>query len=382
VLGLGFGESGTLELLHEPADGTAARRTRLATDREGLATLDLAPGSVRVVAWGRHATAAPARAELALDATTRLELALEPALPLLGCVRDAGTGAPVAGASVRLWTFAETDVAVTGPDGTFRHPRFPRRAPMQQIAANASGYGTSVRCLGLDEDGSWKLAARHAGETGTRGTGTPWIELELVPERRLAGRVLGPNGAPQAGVRVVAEGFQRVLTSVASRDAAETVTRADGSFELAGLRSDLGHALLLEAPGFAFEPRELAPAAGSCLLGDLVLQPARSLAGAVIDAAGHPVAEIEVVLRFDGPLPTNTSALDAGARVASRERRAVTSPEGAFAFEGLHAAGVWLGVEREDGARSEVVLEPLPDGTYDAPCLVLGPAPAVAQHTR
>ncbi|HEX6885801.1 MAG TPA: carboxypeptidase-like regulatory domain-containing protein [Planctomycetota bacterium] len=376
---LGAAAPASIELLHEPADGGPARRSLHASDAGGRLALALAPGSARAVAWSDAATAPPGLAELSAGATTVLELALAPALPVLGRVLDAESGAPVAGARVAFWTFAEADEVVSGPDGTFRHPRFPAAAPAQQIAARAQGFGTTVRVLRLAPDGAWKLAARHAGEASLRGRGTPWIELELVREQRLRGRVVDAGGAPLAGVRVAVEGFQRAMTAVASPDAATTTSAADGGFELGGLRSDLGHALTLAAPGLAGEPLELPPATGLVELGTLVLRPATFLTGVVLDADGLPRAGAEVVLRPMRPLPTPAGPLDAGARAQSRERRATTCVAGTFLFEDLLPAPAWLVVETEAGERAETTLVPGPDGIYDTPCLALGPA-ALAQR--
>lgn len=373
VFGPGAAQA-SLELLHEPADGGPARRSRHASDAQGRLVLALAPGSARVVAWSEAATAPPALAELAAGATTELELTLAPALPVLGRVLDAASGAPVAGARVTFWTFAEADEVLTGADGTFRHPRFPSAAPAQQIAARAEGYGTSVRVLRVAADGAWKLAARHAGEASLRGRGTPWVELELVPEQRLRGRLVDAGGAPVAGARVTVEGFQRAMSAVASPDAAATTSAADGSFELGGLRSDLGHALTLAAAGLAGEPLELGPGAGLVELGTLVLRPATFLTGVALDADGLPLAGVEVLLRPTGPPPAPASALDAGARAQSRERRTTTCAAGTFLFEDLLPAPAWLVIETDEGARAETTLVPGPDGRFETPCLTLEPA--------
>src|SRR5262249_50443022 len=159
-------------------------------------------------------------------APAELELALEPALPVAGRVIDARTGAPIAGASVSFWTFAEGDAVVSGADGGFVHPRFPARAPSQQVAARASGYGLTVRYLRMQADGGWKLSAANAGDASSSGVGRPWIELALVPELRVTGRVSDEHGTALAGACVVAEGFFHSSPSVASRDAASTVTGA------------------------------------------------------------------------------------------------------------------------------------------------------------
>jgi hypothetical protein len=368
----------TFEIVHEPL-GLPARRLTRAGDDDGRCRLELAPGRVRVVAWADAATALPVEAELAPGVVTALELDLEPSLPVLGRVIDARTGAPIAGAEVSLWTFAELDRVVSGPDGTFHHARFPAHAPAQQLAACAPGYGRSVRYLRIAADGAWKLAARHAGEESLRGSGTPWIELELVPELVLHGHVVDEHGAPLVGVHITAEGFQRVMTTVASRDAAETRSASDGSFELRGLRSDIGHALTLLAPGLAAAPLELAPTGGVLDLGALVLEPAGSLTGIVLDSAGLPVAAAEVVLRLEGPEPLRTGPLDAGARLAARERRLRAGEDGRFLFEGLWPVPAWLRVEHA-GAEAEALLVPAPAGGFAEAILTLVEPATLAQR--
>jgi hypothetical protein len=64
--------------------------------------------------------------------------------------------------------------------------------------ARAAGHGVAVRYLRVGADGSWKLSAA-AGEASVKGTGTPWLELTLVPELRVRGRVVDAEGSPIAG---------------------------------------------------------------------------------------------------------------------------------------------------------------------------------------
>jgi protocatechuate 3,4-dioxygenase beta subunit len=364
-----------VELVHEPAEG-AARVLLERCDEAGLLRLALAPGRARAVAWSEDANALPASAELAPGRPAALELALEPAFPVAGRVTDARTGAPVAGAEVAFWTFAERDTVVTGPDGTFRHPRFPARAPAQQVSARASGYGRCVRYLRVKEDGSWKLRAATEGEASTSGAGTPWVELALVPELRVTGRVLDELGLPITGARVSAEGYFHALPSVASRDGAETTSDAEGRFELGGLRSDVGHSLLAEAPGRAAALLELASVPGTTDAGDLRLARETVLAGVVIDADGMPLGNVEVVLRVEREeLPGAPSgALDVPARVQGRELRARTDAAGTFLFEHLEPRAVRVSVEGGAGARVEETLAPRADGSFESPCLVLPPA--------
>lgn len=375
----------SVELLHEPAQGPARAPAVHTADAAGLVRVELAPGTVRATAWSEASCALPTSGALLLGVPTRLELVLEPAFPVTGRVIDARTGAPLCGAEVALWTFAERDTVVSGTDGSFRHPRFPARAPAQQIAARAPGYGVAVRYLRIDAEGGWKISARSADEESIRGTGTPWVELALVPELVVRGRVLDEHGQPLAEARVSAEGYFHALAAVATRDRAETESAADGRFELGGLRSDIGHSLLVEAAGRA--PALLELAAGPTLLdaGELVLARETVLAGVVIDAQGQPLAGVEVVLRATSAAapPFVPGGLDVPARIEGRERRVTTAPEGTFVFEGLAAHPVTLTVESASGARAELELEPRPDGSFESPCLTLWPRPvSVAERSR
>src|SRR5262245_16933016 len=374
-----------IELVHEArsTDGSAMPETTPAlhaSDEHGELRLELAPGTVRAVAWSNDACALPASATLDTLVPAQLELELEPSYPVAGRVLDSVTGAPIAGATVALWTYAERDTVTTGADGTFRHPRFPARAPSQQIAARAAGYGAAARYLRIAEDGSWKLPARSAGEESVKGTGTPWVELALVPELVVRGSVADEQGQPLTDARISAEGVYHVLTSVAARDLATAASDGAGRFELAGLRSDIGHSLLIEAAGFAHELVELTGDARELDLGVLVLSRETVLAGAAIDADGLPLAGVEVVLRTEpAPLPAlRPGTLDVPARVQGRELRVTTSAEGAFLFEHLAPRPVTLTIEHADGARAELELTPRPDGSFESPCLTLGPV-SVAQ---
>jgi protocatechuate 3,4-dioxygenase beta subunit len=345
------------------------------TDAHGSLRLDLPPGQARAVAWRDAAAALPAHASIRADRSAEVVLALAPAWALGGRVVDATTGRPVAGARVAVWTFAESDVVQTAADGTFLHPRFPRSAPAQQVQVQAPGYGSTVRYLRLRDDGTWKLSAATSAETSQQGSGTPWLELELIPARTVSGQVLGPDGAPLANARVSAEGFFHVMASVASRDAAEGASDAAGRFSLEGLRSDIGHALVVEAPGHARRSFELpADQPLEVDLGPLTLDPETALAGAVVDLDGQPLPDVVVVLEpVAAEPPHSAGALDVAFRLESRQRRTRTDPGGGFLFEGLAARPVRLALETSDGTRDLGEFVPRADGSFAAPTLVLEP---------
>jgi len=142
---------------------------------------------------------------------------------------------------------------------------------------------------------------------------------------------------------------------------------------LAGLRSDLGHALAIEAAGYASRALEIEAAAdGARELGDLALEPESALAGVVIDGDGVPLADVEVVLEVMEREPVDPGdALDAGARVQSRERRTRTDEGGNFVFAGLGRESVRVRALGPSGTTVEELVPPRADGSFAPPCLVL-----------
>lgn len=334
--------SPTLEVLH--------------TDARGEVALMLDPCSLRAVAWRADAIGGPVGAELASGRTTELVITLEPALAVEGRVVSACDGAPIPGARVSFWTFSELDCATTDAAGLFVHPRFPRSAYAEQVRVEAPGFGASVRFLAVDEHAGWELAAPVASEASQLGTGIPSLEIELVPELVVEGSVVGPGGEPIAGALVTAEGYVRLLPEVASRDAAEARSDERGRFRLAGLRSDVSHALSVRAVGFASHHGEMSAALGEdrVELGALALELGRVVAGVVLDAEGFPVAdaalELELRPRVHGESSDQDArALDAGARVLGTSLTARTDMDGVFVLDGVPAGEfeLWVARDRE-----------------------------------
>jgi protocatechuate 3,4-dioxygenase beta subunit len=321
------------------------------------------------VAW-RDDRAGELRLRVRAGEELRVDLALEEMAPVEGRVFDAATGEPLAGARVRFWTFAELDVATSGPDGTFRHPRFPAGNSAHQLRVECDGYGANVRYLTIDERGGWNLFSPTLEGADVGGTGTPWLEIALVPTQRIRGRVLDPTHTPVEGALISAEGFYFVLPEVASPDSASTTSDARGSFVLEGLRSDIGHSVVVSAPALAAQivevPGDLQP---EWELGTLVLQGEHLLAGTVLDPERHPVEDIAVQLLSLRNWETRRDGLDTGARMLGRVLEARTDPSGTFVFEGLVAGDYRLSVLRDDGV---LVSEELSvSDTHETPALLL-----------
>lgn len=347
----------SLELRLDTADGEE-RVERVRCDQRGRHVLELPAGELGLVAWSEGASAGPHRTWLAPHAEQTLELVLAPAHSVRGVVLDATSGLPIEGARVSFWTFAETDRVLTGPDGSFVHPRFPAGDAAHQLRVEAAGYGPSVRYLEFPAPGRWSLPPAHETGLGQSGTGEPALRLALVPELTIGGRLVDARGAAVAGASVSAEGYFRVLPGVASRDGAATTTDADGAFLLAGLRSDVGHALSFAKPGFATTALELpADGARAAWVGSVTLGFADALCGVVLDGAGQPVADIEVELRgVRESAAESFGALDVPARVETERLAVRTDPQGLFRFEGLRRDEYVLAVRRDLGTLVERAL--------------------------
>ena len=323
------------------------------TDPYGRVRLPSPAGDLRVVAWTEHATSPRRGSSISEGETVQIELELTPARAFAGIVVDAISGEPVPDAEVRVWTHNETDLIRTGPDGTFEHPRFPTLGKAQQIQVRAEGYGATVRYLKIESSGSWSMLPALKGQATVRGEEDPWIELALVPERRLRGRVLGAHGRPIAGASISVEGFFRVLPAVASRDVASVPTDTEGRFEIQGLRSDISHTLTIAAHDHAEHTLMLEAQTGvEHDVGDVFLDGQSSLLGVVHDAAGQAVED--ALVRLIPFLPegergdTPSSVIDVPSPFPEGERTVRTDRFGRFAFEGLARGSYRASVERDD----------------------------------
>jgi len=330
------------------------------TDPTGQITAHLDPGPLGIVAWNRAGVGGPRGIDVERGRNGTVEIILRPAREVTGRIVDATNGNAVPDATIRFWTFSELDTVRSARDGTFTHPRFPADSLAQQIRVEADGYGATVRYLSIDLDGAWEFPAPTAGGmTLSRTGGAPWIEIDLYPELRLHGRVLDPHGRPIEGAAVCAEGYYHILPSVASCDGAETTTSDRGEFTIGALRLDIGHSLLISAPGFAERLVELPPSETSdCALDDILLEPELLVAGVVVDGQGFPVEDIAVALEPIGadertenevlPSRSREDSLDANVRVQGSFLQARTTPDGTFLFENLDDREYALLVSRDE----------------------------------
>jgi len=218
------------------------RTLRARTQAEGRFVLavpaDAEQVQVRVAAAG-HAVALRTlrRADFK---TGPHEFVLQPLPPLAGIVVDA-QGRPVADAAVGLF-LPETHppppserralaAACVAPDGSFRLAWDPGLAQEMQIVAWSPQYAPSMP-LTLDPSAGATDPAHFP------------LRLELAPGVRLAGRVVGPDGVPADGARVVlrrlqaGRGWMRIGFDTPTRGGpvhARATTDARGEFGFTGL---------------------------------------------------------------------------------------------------------------------------------------------------
>jgi protocatechuate 3,4-dioxygenase beta subunit len=264
-----------------------------------------------------------------------LEIALAPSRCMHGVVRDGVSGLPIAGAEICVWTHARSDSVQSAGDGTFVHPRLPASGPRQQVRASAPGYApyvALVECDAFDGTRTWSGPDADARVHGRDADAR--VEFALWPEARIHGRVLGPGGEPITGARVRAQGYALLISGAATPDSAETCTRADGSYQLAGLRPDIAHAVFVEAAPFAAQLFELASGAEHAL--DVRMDLGAALSGQILDPAGLPAEGLHVELRrLDAPKAAAGGPASAPPRSLGRRDSRTADFAGYFEFEGL-----------------------------------------------
>ncbi|MCA8959828.1 MAG: carboxypeptidase regulatory-like domain-containing protein [Planctomycetes bacterium] len=209
---------------------------------------------------------------------------LHTAVPVAGVITDE-EGSPLAGAVVFLQQqigglespVAGTSSCRTGSSGEFR---FTGAEPGQRYTLRASKPGfLESACPVFD--------VTFPGVTDVR--------LSLERPLALRGIVVDPSGSPIAGASVGIR--DSLLADSVERLRRRSETRADGRFEIPGLRPGRVQ-LLVDAPGYRYRD-DLVSMLDRSRPSDpvrCVLEPSVQLRGRVIDLAGAPLADVAVTI--------------------------------------------------------------------------------------
>ncbi len=247
-----------------------------------------------------------------------------------GHVLDAQTRAPIEGAVLgTIWVLQHT--VRSDASGAFTLPL--DGGSDGQIYVRAAGYGF--------QNFPQAAEAEHKGADD--------LELLLQPARKASGRVVDEQARPIAGAYVAACGTD--FGAVQRHDWVGATTDAQGRYVIADLRPDLAHSLFVRAQGFGscvyeFPPRETTES--TITLDDVVLHPAGSISGLVVDENDKPLPDLRLSLRGTnadrGRWDTRGGAfLDS--YVAEREGR--SDDRGAFSFDELAAGEYEVELRRD-----------------------------------
>jgi hypothetical protein len=251
-------------------------------------------------------------------------------------VRDA-TGAAIGGATVRLAARNERGARTlerhTDERGSSSFPALPQSE--QELRVSKSGFATLKRVLSLAPGDA---ARPDHMDVVLRGA-----------DRSLEGRVVDQDGAPVAGLHVVARAQDAENLTTFNYD---SVSSRDGSFQMRGV-PDLAYELTVapdQADQFKLAQAVTAQPDG----GDIVLRLARRgsaaaadtrVTGCVRGAGGKPLAEVEVQL-------TSTSLGG-----PARGPRGVTDQKGAFSIAGVAPGSYRLTAGKVEYSTSSMTVE-------------------------
>lgn len=270
--------------LRDPAPRKMRHHAR--TDAAGTARFDaLAPGRVR--AFG--ASGSSADAVVSAGGSSEVVLEIHDEHRVQGRVVDP-QGAPVAGAGIWVRASGYEDgthrVATSAVDGSFA---LRGMAPHNSFGAVADGFQPSL-CFRTDE--------LPLGASGARE-----VTLELGPlGGRVAGRVVDHDGTPVADARVVVAvtgGFNEQLPSGISAvhpEGLNLATASDGTFEEPGDVKPGRWPVVVAKRGRPEWRGEVLVVSGQRAWVDVTLERGGRVRGRVLDLAGRPAADVEVML--------------------------------------------------------------------------------------
>lgn len=298
----------TVEVWGDPRQASAA--PRVLTDADGSYDLRGLPTSTFMLLVSAPGFAVGFSDRLEIPPGTQLErdFRLERGLVVRGRVIDRRSREPLPGAEVAhspLWKWSVR----TDDEGRFQLAGVEPNSPTEaMVHVRAEGWAAT--------EVSFQLAD---------------AEEELVVRMRRGPRVVGravdQDGSPIEGAFAHLFGTMHV----AGHQAIDTLSRwsgKDGSFEFAGVRTDMAHTLLVRAPGYG---AALVPVKRSLRdqdLGPIHLAPEARILGRVLDPGGAPLPGSEVTLR-------GASLADELMGTYLETWEIVCEADGVFLFEGI-----------------------------------------------
>ena len=386
-------------------------------NNDGEVEFELDPGAYQLTAWDESHLGA-SHVELWAGDSTTAEVEVNPTVEVVGRVIEAWTGLPVEGAVVNLYGVAAVCSARTDASGRFSFPWLP--APSSRyLRVRAEGYGGESASVSVRSDGTWRssvawgfvksgdapraprpnipgpssdesssfgqVSAPSAEQARREGRSVPVTipDVQLVPARKLTGRLLGPDGGPAVGALVRARGNYSMRPGIALPDVCESRADLKGRFVIGGLRSDIGHEVRFSFTDAATHATFVLPGFAERIdLGTLRFGPASKVVGRVVDARGLGVVDIPVRLDIPPMAPRSDTKDLRTWRDASRslsERLMVrTGVEGEFEFLGLLAGTILIAVEVPSGVLEEREIAIHQGDTRDIQFLLPASTPEVA----
>lgn len=304
--------------------------TETSTDPRGYFELrELFPGDVDLQVIPLH-HAMPRLLMLQADAgeTLRQDVEVDAGWVLAGQVRDRDTRLPIAGAEVSSWSFLGK---IARTDGQGRYRLGGNRTRPGTLAARAPGYGS--------------LEVPFGGPSET-------LDLELLPSRRVLGRVVDAQGEAVPKARITAAGGSLDGES-RWNEWKSAESDGEGRFELNDLRSDVGLGLFVRSSGHGVAVFPLPDVwEGSLDVGDLTLDVGILLDGRILDSEGIGISGAAVEL-----LGPEVLVLPGNYRDSARHRSARTDIAGRFRVLDL-APGTWtVTAQLSSGGGSRVAFD-------------------------
>ena len=213
------------------APGTLGRTIEVMTDVEGHYVADSLVQGIWYLELNPQALSRPGLTVVTLEESEQrtLDFALPRGRTARGRVVDATTGRAIADAEVSDSPLFRRSVR-TDADGQY------------ELMGAGGGFGQADMCARAPGYGMLKTPVQPK-ETEFE------CDFELIPARTAVGQVLLPDGELAVGAFVAA------VASTASGPAKQsdwrsTLSKADGTFEIDGLRADLPHTLLIRMLGY------------------------------------------------------------------------------------------------------------------------------------